>query len=178
MRVTVWRNVDRDHYDGYELSHPMLRVFSYTVPDGDPEDELRRAVELFNTPMQMFVGADRATAAAYRLRRLRSFSPGDGFSVLPSGATAEQFWVSDGRQLLCRNGPFLKLALEGCRGSTPLGRHVTYLIPAVDALLREGLFETAVAGRHGHHLAGPARPLRPGAANARRRPSRVPWRRP
>ncbi|WP_328436599.1 hypothetical protein OHA71_04030 [Streptomyces sp. NBC_00444] len=47
MRITIWHNVHRDHYDGYERHHPMLRVF-YIAPAGDPEAELWRAVHMFN----------------------------------------------------------------------------------------------------------------------------------
>ncbi|WP_372412518.1 hypothetical protein [Streptomyces luteireticuli] len=150
----------------------MLRVFSYTADSPDPEDELWRAVELFNADLEMLAGADRAIAAAYRLRCLRSFSTGDGFSVLPHEGSVETFWVSNGFGLLRQNGPFPVLGLDGEHGSQPLGGHVTYLIPAVDDLVREGLFEIggsaeeAVAVHHGVAvgdivvLAGPGRSAR------------------
>lgn len=146
MRVTVWHNMDRDNYFGYQLSHPMLRVFSYTVHGADLESELWRAVEMFNADLDGLTGDDRRVAAEYRLRRLRSFSKGDGFSVLPTGGTVEEFRISTGYELLPHDGPFPQLALEGAHGSAALGHHLTYLIPARDDLIREGLFETGGVG--------------------------------
>ncbi|MGW1007467.1 hypothetical protein ACWDBD_44110 [Streptomyces sp. NPDC001118] len=142
MRVTVWHNTDRDCFMGYESDHAMLRVFSYTVPDtGDAEAELWRAVELFNADLDWLTGDDHRVAAIYRARRLRSFSKGDGFSVLLTGGTAEEFRISNGYELLPHEGPFPQLALRSEHGSVALGVRLTYMLPARDSLVREGLFE-------------------------------------
>ncbi|MFE6274070.1 hypothetical protein ACFVQ9_35375 [Streptomyces goshikiensis] len=174
MHVTVWHNTGPDHFSGFRPDHPMLRVFSYTAetfdtktelarvvalfnPDTDSgtETELWRAVALFNADLDMLAGADREIAAAYRARRLRSFSTGDGFSIRPPDGGAETFWVSDGLDLLRQASPFPVLGLDAAHGSQPLGSRVTYLIPTLDDLVREGLFETtgtaeaAIATHHG-----------------------------
>ncbi|MFF8992602.1 hypothetical protein ACF09H_22230 [Streptomyces sp. NPDC014983] len=141
MRITIWHDVHRDHYDGYQDHHPMLRVFSYEVPDADPEPELWRAVEMFNAPLEILASGDRATALAYRQRGLRSFSAGDGFSVLEENSTAERFWTSNGLQLLPRTTAFAHLAIEGRSVSKPLGEPVTYVIPTLGDQIRQGLFE-------------------------------------
>ncbi|WP_332758314.1 hypothetical protein [Streptomyces sp. MT206] len=146
MRVTVWHNMDRDNFSGYQPAHPMLRVYSYTVYGTDPESELWRAVELFNADLDWLTGDDRRVASAYRFRGLRSFSRGDGFSVLSSGAQAEEFRISNGYELLAHDGPFPELALEGGGVSRPLGSLLTYLLPARDDLVRTGLFEFGVDG--------------------------------
>ncbi|MFJ3182598.1 hypothetical protein ACIPJN_29990 [Streptomyces sp. NPDC086796] len=145
MRITIWHDVHRDHYDGYERHHPMLRVFSYQAVAGDPETELWRAVQMFNGPLALLAPGDRATASVYRQRRLRSFSTGDGFSILEAGSTAERFWVSNGVQLLPQTGAFACLAVEGRSGSQPFGEPATYMIPAHGDQIRQGLFE-AVTG--------------------------------
>ncbi|MFF4933165.1 hypothetical protein ACFY2H_30395 [Streptomyces griseofuscus] len=142
MRITIWHNMHRDHYDGYRRRHPMLRVFSYTVPDGNPETALWRAVEMFNAPAELLAPGDRATAAGYRERKLRSFSTGDGLSVLLQGSTAERFWVSNGLQLIPQPTAFERLGTEGNSVSQPLGETVTYLIPALGDQVRVGLFDT------------------------------------
>ena len=142
MRVTVWHNMHPDHFWGYEPTHPMLRVFSYTVPDTDPDPELWRAVTVFNADQEFLAGDDAATATAYRARRLRSFSKGDGLSVR-TGDAPERFWVSDGLHLLPQAGGYPELAAEGGHGSVPLGHLVAYLLPAGASFLREGRFELA-----------------------------------
>ncbi|WP_217231392.1 hypothetical protein [Streptomyces anulatus] len=141
MRITIWHDVHRDHYDGYKDDHPMLRVFSYEVPDADPETELWQAVEMFNAPLEFLAPGNRATARAYRQRGLRSFSKGDGLSVLEENSTAERFWTSDGVQLLPRTAAFARLAIEGRSASEPLGEPVIYMIPALGDQIRQGLFE-------------------------------------
>lgn len=141
MRITIWHNVHRDHYDGYQRHHPMLKVFSYAVPDGEPEAELWRAVQMFNAPAAFLEPGDRVTAADYRERKLRSFSAGDGFSILSADSTGERFWVSDGLQLIPQSSAFEYLATEGRSGSAPLGKPVTYMIPALGDQVRAGLFE-------------------------------------
>ncbi|MFI1769100.1 hypothetical protein ACH41H_44710 [Streptomyces sp. NPDC020800] len=173
MHVTVWHNTGPDHFFGFQPDHPMLRVFSYTAANSDTETELARvvalfnpdansdtetelwrAVALFNADLDMLAGADREVAAAYRARRLRSFSTGDGFSVRPPDGGAETFWVSDGFDLLRQAGPFPVLGLDAEHGSQPLGSRVTYLVPTLDDLVREGLFEvagTAEAAIATHH---------------------------
>ncbi|WP_432158585.1 hypothetical protein [Streptomyces sp. bgisy153] len=163
MRITIWHNVHPDHYDGYQRDHPMLRVFSYVAPAGEPEAELWRAVHMFNAPRELLAPGDLATAAAYRKRKLRSFSAGDGFSVLPEDSTAERFWISDGLQLLPQDAAFERLATEGRSASQPLGQPISYMIPTLGDRVHEGLFEAddadsaslrkAVAVHHGVALA-------------------------
>ncbi|MEO3976941.1 hypothetical protein [Streptomyces sp. CAU 1734] len=157
MRITIWHNVHRDHYNGYVRHHPMLRVFSYQAPPGDPETELWRAVKMFNAPFELLARGDRAIAADYYRLHLRSFSPGDGLSVLPEGSTAEQFWTANGAQLQPQPAAFMYLTVEGIFGSEPLGEPVTYMIPLLGGQIREGLFEVgadadlqkAIATHHG-----------------------------
>ncbi|WP_329020353.1 hypothetical protein [Streptomyces sp. NBC_01601] len=172
MRITVWHNTSRDSFMGYEQDHPMLRVFSYPVPDtADVEAELWRAVEMFNADLDWLTGDDHRVAAEYRFRRLRSFSRGDGFSVLPADGTAEEFRISNGYELLAHDGPFPQLALKSEHGSVALGSRLTYMLPVRDDLVREGLFEIdahgpraaerAVAAHHGvplGHVAITSRP--------------------
>lgn len=146
MRITIWHNVHRDHYDGYERHHPMLRVFSYIAPAADPEAELWRAVHMFNAPRELLAPGDRGIAAAYRQRELRSFSTGDGFSVLQDNAAAERFWTSDGLQLLPQETAFERLGIEGRSASKPLGQPISYMIPVLGDGVREGLFEVGDAG--------------------------------
>ncbi|MEO3976983.1 hypothetical protein [Streptomyces sp. CAU 1734] len=153
MRITIWHDVHRDHYDGYEPHHPMLRVFSYQAAPGDPETELWRAVEMFNGPPAFLAPGDRATAAAYRWRGLRSFSTGDGFSALEEGSARELFWVSNGVQLLPQTDAFACLAVDGRSGSQPLGGLVTYMIPAHSDQVRQGLFEAVTGSEAGLRMA-------------------------
>ncbi|MGW1976705.1 hypothetical protein [Streptomyces sp. NPDC001889] len=155
MRVTVWHNTGPAHHTGYLPEHPMLRVFSHTSAGTDAEREMWRAVEMFTTAVDLLAPQDRATAAAYGERGLRSLADGDGFSVQRADGGREEFWTVSGCVLAPRPGPFPLLALEGGPGSVPLGLRVTYLVPTVDDLVREGLFdaagtpEKAVAAHHG-----------------------------
>ncbi|OEV09247.1 hypothetical protein [Streptomyces nanshensis] len=145
-RITVWHNTHPDNL-GYRSDHPMLRVFSYTTASAGPaEDELWRAVTLFNADEDMLSGDDWKIAAAYRFDHLRSFSRGDGFSVLEHGAGAEEFWISNGLALLRQPGPFPVLAVQAVRGSYLLGRRISYMIPALDRRVREGTFEIGGEG--------------------------------
>lgn len=141
MRVTVFHNMAVPGYRaGYRPEHPMLPVYTYDAPDGPVEDQLWRAVMLFNGDPEFFTGEDRDLCTNYRDNHQRSFSPGDGFSVITEGST--QFWVSNGRSLDLLPGGFPSLAVDGDHGSVPSGQRITYRIPAFDRMVREGFFET------------------------------------
>ncbi|MFD3422624.1 hypothetical protein [Streptomyces decoyicus] len=148
MRVTVWHNMVTGYRSGYRPEHPMLPVYSYSVPHGPAEDQLWRAVMLCNADAEMLDGRDRAITADYRGKRLRSFSPGDGFSVITAGR--QSFWVSNGRALVPLETGFTMLATEGDWGSVPIGQRVAYQVPMWDDLTREGHFEV------GHRYAATA----------------------
>ncbi|MEV7887511.1 hypothetical protein ACWD3I_26005 [Streptomyces sp. NPDC002817] len=139
MRVTVFHNMVSGYRSGYRPEHPMLPVYAYDAPDGPVEDQLWRAVMLFNGDPEFFDGEDRGLCADYRDKHQRSFSPGDGFSVVTGGST--QFWVSNGRSLDPLPGGFPSLAVDGDHGSVPIGQQITYMIPDFGHLVREGLFE-------------------------------------
>ncbi|MFF6829941.1 hypothetical protein [Streptomyces longwoodensis] len=143
MRLTVWHNTDSDgRFYGYLPDHPMLRTFSYTTNDGAHEAELKRAVTLFNSDLELLDGTDREIAAHYRFLGIPSFSKGDGLSIRPGEGGREKFWASNGRDLLPQDRPFTHLALGDVWGTHALGHRVRYAIPAMDSGIREGLFET------------------------------------
>ncbi|MFJ8677359.1 hypothetical protein [Streptomyces sp. NPDC093589] len=139
MRVTVWHNMVTGYHSGYRPEHPMLPVYSYSAPDGPAEDQLWRAVMLCNADPEMLDGQDREITTDYRGKRLRSFSPGDGFSVIAAGR--QTFWASNGRALVRLDAGFITLAAEGGWGSVPTGHRVTYRVPMWDDLTRLGHFE-------------------------------------
>ncbi|MET8768791.1 hypothetical protein [Streptomyces sp. NPDC004658] len=143
MRLTVWHNTDVDgRFYGYLPGHPMLRTFSYTTDDGAHEAELKRAVTLFNSDLELLDGTDREIAAHYRFLGIPSFSKGDGLSIRPGDGGREKFWASNGSDLLPQDRPFTHLALGDVWGTHALGHRVRYAIPAMDSGIREGLFET------------------------------------
>ena len=156
MRVTVWHNTGGG-FNGHHPEDPMLRVFSYIASNGDPMSELWRAVEAFNADLDMLAGTSAELAHAYRARNLRSFSIGDGLSILSAPGHAERFWTSTGYSLDDHTGPYPTLGLHPDHGSTPLGRLVHYRLRADPShILRKGLFEcapyyavSAVAELHG-----------------------------
>ncbi|WP_327359767.1 hypothetical protein [Streptomyces sp. NBC_01304] len=156
MRITVWHNTTPDSFTTwFRPEHPMLRVYSYASRSDWTEGELWHARAVFdvNRDWKTLEGHDRSIAAAYRLRRLRSFRIGDGFSVLQPGSGFEEFWTYNGHQMTRHEGPFPALALAGGEGSTPFGQPVTYLLPRRDDLVRDGLFETVGQGSAALHNA-------------------------
>lgn len=77
--VQVFLNVDRDHFDGWQPGHPMVRVFAYDTDE-------RPAGQLAEEAFAMFNGfpdtADQLTLTeAYYDRRLRSLSVGDAIKI-------------------------------------------------------------------------------------------------
>jgi hypothetical protein len=145
VRVTVFHNMAPGYRSAYRLEHPMLPVYAYDAPDGPVEDQLWRAVALFNGDPEFFDdSADHDLCADYRNKHQRSFCPGDGFSVITEGTT--QFWVSNGRSLDPLPGGFPSLAVDGDHGSVPIGQRITYQVPAFNRQVREGFFEAGGPG--------------------------------
>ncbi|MFB6881265.1 hypothetical protein ACFCY8_10565 [Streptomyces noursei] len=124
---------------GYRPEHPMLPVYSYSAPHGPAEEQLWRAVVLCNADPEMLDGRDQEITTDYRDKGLRSFSPGDGFSVIAAGR--QNFWVGDGVTLTPLESGFTMLATEGGGGSVPIGQRIAYRVPMWDDLTREGHFE-------------------------------------
>jgi hypothetical protein len=63
---------------GYQPGHALVPVFQTEVPDGrDAEGVAQRMYDAFNADPEFLGPEDRALAADYRARRLRSLSVGD-----------------------------------------------------------------------------------------------------
>lgn len=73
MRVTIYHNISDENWFGWKPGHPLVKVFTYDVPD------IARTDDVLNEAWYMFNVGDPAAqpVADYRARRLRSLSVGD-----------------------------------------------------------------------------------------------------
>jgi hypothetical protein len=134
VTVTVWHNVVTDfvgHHiammDGYQVGHPLVPVFTYTVPVEDAINHatvIEEAFHLFNVGDDPTFGTPDERAVAYRARRNRSLSVGDVVQV----ATA--WWA-------CASGPWQQIDPPAfiarnvaVHGTTPLNDGVRIPTPA------------------------------------------------
>ena len=78
MKVSIFHNVDRDHFSGYRPGHALVRVFEAEVPDGmAPHQAAEKMFEIGNAPEEYLSGEALELAQDYRARELRSVSVGD-----------------------------------------------------------------------------------------------------
>ena len=79
MKVSIFHNVNRDHFSGYRPGHALVRVFEAYVPDRmAPHQAAEKMFEIGNAPEEYLSGEALELAPGVPGRReLRSVSVGD-----------------------------------------------------------------------------------------------------
>jgi hypothetical protein len=78
--VTVFFNEAPHHFFGYQPTHSVRQVFTYTTT-APPEHAAEEAFRLFNMDLEWLSGWELETATTYRLAHLRSLSVGDVLKI-------------------------------------------------------------------------------------------------